>query len=1202
MLVRPSRRGERPGALDNDPDDSTTTSDASRKRDRGDTGDVDLRSAKRRNLDVVPPPVQKYERREHEVLETADLLVFGEERDPPDDGRKRMRRLSRFAFFDARHDNQMVSLDVLDEGRGGGHCVLGAGLVVAKYEVDEDEGQEDDLGVDVDREYVRLSRILRYFTRYQEANSPFYVETEHAIYELDVDRPSKKYRSQFRPFWRLHTTLRYVISSAADNLEQEPSAFLKRYNRVHVFGQPLTEPELWDAVPKLRRTLETVRNGDDLRASTIIHYLLSRSAPVFFKPVGKRKTEQRPSARDFRPEYTGNLDLAVLRENNLNPTHVTPRIAKIARGLFRENLWVVASKPHGEPAEAPKNDLALRLQGFLMRAQNRRRVQYRPDQRIRHSRWLKHILIDEVKYEIGDTVLFHSGKDIPPNPNNLSPTDTLANHFWFARIINMNELHETVHVQWFEHSSNTILQELGHSQELFLVDHCDTQALKHIIGKVNAHYIKPDQSIVDVKPHDFFYRYLWDDYEGTFTNVDVDALAASAREPPPDNCPSCETAKKFEEDTGPVKIHLGMRWHGVDYHLDDCVLIKADEGPCHIGQITEFIHGRGFTDIKVRLFGRIDKVGRRPETTLKDERHLFYTDDIMTFGIDDLIGLCYVVVKGNLPDLDAFVEMSPRHFYVKYHFPSLDVKSWADKRRMRWSDLPICPMCMKQVLKEVKGTKEFLEREAPLRVFDPFAGTGALSLAMEGMGCFKLTHAVEISPSAAKTLRNNASGNVKVYNQCSNLVLRDAILTHANKNPEPLESIEGHALPPFPKPGDIDCIITGFPCQPHSTLNMYQRANDRKSCLILTALSYVDFLEPPYCIFENVRGFLHYNLRARQDGKYSVKGGIPMGGLKLVAAALLDMGYQFRCALLEAAHYGTPQHRVRFFLIAAKRGLELPPFPQPSHDVPNSDSLEIKFPNGQVFRPITTLSGVAPHRYVSVHDAISDLPKFDWKDPDKVLNRHQMEERGVKECKDGYPWCGYEGPNVAYGHEPHTRFQQRCRSRPTRDIQQYTRTYDPKKVERIIKIPVEADADYRSLPRELWEYQTANPASSSGRLSFRAGFYGRVDRDGLFQTTVTNVDPMAKQCRVIHPYSKRIVTVRELARSQGFPDYFVFHADHNRVMTMHRQIGNAVPWPVSVAIGRKFRETLYKGWVKRNPIPDEPTDEEPTDDEAMDVD
>lgn len=59
---------------------------------------------------------------------------------------------------------------------------------------------------------------------------------------------------------------------------------------------------------------------------------------------------------------------------------------------------------------------------------------------------------------------------------------------------------------------------------------------------------------------------------------------------------------------------------------------------------------------------------------------------------------------------------------------------------------------------------------------------------------------------------------------------------------------------------------------------------------------------------------------------------------------------------------------------------------------------------------------------------------------------------------------------------------------------------------------------------------------------------------------------------------------------------------------MHRQIGNAVPWPVSTAIAREFRETLYKGWATRNPI-DEPMDVEFSDnetrstgDDAMQVD
>lgn len=140
-------------------------------------------------------------------------------------------------------------------------------------------------------------------------------------------------------------------------------------------------------------------------------------------------------------------------------------------------------------------------------------------------------------------------------------------------------------------------------------------------------------------------------------------------------------------------------------------------------------------------------------TSLHLKRHLFVTDDEMTTAIYNLIGVCYVVVKNDMPELDAWLAMSPHRFYVKYRFPSLMIVSWDSKRRMRWDDLPICPMCMKQDFKKVNGMKTFLEEEAPLRVFDPFGGTGAFGLAMEEVGCFKMTHAVEISPSAAKTLR-----------------------------------------------------------------------------------------------------------------------------------------------------------------------------------------------------------------------------------------------------------------------------------------------------------------------------------------------------------------------------------------------------------------------------------------------------------------
>lgn len=131
--------------------------------------------------------VRKYEPRPYEISETSDLLVFGEEQDPPDDDRKRTRSLSHFSFFDAHHENSMISLDVLDEGVGGDHRVLGAGFVVAKYDLDEDEGQEDGLDVEAEQQYVRMTRILRYFTRYWERDR--YVTSLQKVVLTDMKKP-----------------------------------------------------------------------------------------------------------------------------------------------------------------------------------------------------------------------------------------------------------------------------------------------------------------------------------------------------------------------------------------------------------------------------------------------------------------------------------------------------------------------------------------------------------------------------------------------------------------------------------------------------------------------------------------------------------------------------------------------------------------------------------------------------------------------------------------------------------------------------------------------------------------------------------------------------------------------------------------------------------------------------------------------------
>ncbi len=85
------------------------------------------------------------------------------------------------------------------------------------------------------------------------------------------------------------------------------------------------------------------------------------------------------------------------------------------------------------------------------------------------------------------------------------------------------------------------------------------------------------------------------------------------------------------------------------------------------------------------------------------------------------------------------------------------------------------------------------------------------------------------------------------------------------------------------------------------------------------------------------------------------------------------------------------------------------------------------------------------------------------------------------------------------------------------------------------------------------------------------GLFGRLDPNGHFPTSTTDPQPMGKVGQVFHPTQDRIVSVRECARSQGFPDTFRFSGN---VHSKHRQVGNAVPPPLAHALGSQLRTVL----------------------------
>ncbi|XP_022876056.1 DNA (cytosine-5)-methyltransferase 1-like [Olea europaea var. sylvestris] len=151
--------------------------------------------------------------------------------------------------------------------------------------------------------------------------------------------------------------------------------------------------------------------------------------------------------------------------------------------------------------------------------------------------------------------------------------------------------------------------------------------------------------------------------------------------------------------------------------------------------------------------------------------------------------------------------------------------------------------------------------------------------------------------------------------------------------------------------------------------------------------------------------------------------------------------------------------------------------------------------------------------------------------------------------------------------------------------------------QRVCQIPKKKGANFRDLPgvrvrpdnKVEWDPDVERVKLASGKplvpdyaMSFMGGSsikpFGRLWWDETVPTVVTRAEPHNQI--ILHPTQDRVLTIRENARLQGFPDYYKLVGP---IKERYIQVGNAVAVPVARALGHSLALAL-KGFSGNEPL------------------
>lgn len=450
-----------------------------------------------------------------------------------------------------------------------------------------------------------------------------------------------------------------------------------------------------------------------------------------------------------------------------------------------------------------------------------------------------------------------------------------------------------------------------------------------------------------------------------------------------------------------------------------------------------------------------------------------------------------------------------------------------------------------------------------MKYVDLFAGCGGLSLGVERAGG-ELLLAVEKSDMAARTFSHNlirdASDPVAwgaYVSQPVEAQVRAGLLVK-----ELSSLLDQHALLREIRDQELDLVVGGPPCQGFSLAGR-RNPDDVRNKLPWEYLEFVGKTEPKAVVIENVVG-MNQKFSSEEESSF----------VQLqVALAETGPGYVVQGMLVNAMHYGAPQHRPRLMIIGLRQDIAEATGVTTTGSLWRSDftdRLESPLP-ALVPRPTVRSDQV---RTVAV--AIGDLSGSGSPLNASYVREMQSAEWGLKKGPRSEPlnhiprrhadrtksrFRLYQYLALA-GLEP--RLVSKASALPIQDAQVFIKS-------QIVDAPIPAVApDGELLARSVDELTEFILSLLTKKHSQKVLAWDKPAR-----TVVTLPDDY------VHPSEPRIFTVRELARFQGFPDAFEFlgkettGAHRRRVeVPQYSQVGNAVsPW-LSLAVGTNIVRVL----------------------------